>query len=120
MSMKKATLAQRLKTLRSRRPKLRADDVAATVGISRAYLSAIENGHDLPGRDVLARLAEYYEVSSEFLLYGRDAKQQGELVEDPDELALLDFWRSLHSEYRPVVLKMLAAAAGSVANDAAA
>ncbi|HEX3576584.1 MAG TPA: helix-turn-helix transcriptional regulator [Rhodopila sp.] len=120
MSAAKGTIGFRLKTLRHRNTQLRVGDVAEACGISRAYLSTMENGHDLPGRDVLARLADFYHVSSEFLLTGREPlKQGGEFVEDLDELALLDFWRSLLPEYRPMVLTMLRAAAGT-AIDAAA
>ena len=35
-------------------------DAAARVGISRAYLSALEGGHSTPGLKTLTRLAELY------------------------------------------------------------
>ena len=109
MANRPDTLATRVKALRKRTRGLTADDAAAAIGISRPYLSSIENGHDLPGREALAAIARYYDVSSEYLLTGGSPTPppSPKLAKDLDELALLTFWRELDPEDRPTVLKML-------------
>lgn len=81
-----------------------ADDAAEAIGISRSTLSSIENGHDLPGRDTLFAIANFYNVSTEFLITGSGPApghtDRGEVVYDPDELALLRYWRSLSDSER--------------------
>ena len=101
----------RIAALRKRTKGLAAQTVADAVGISRPHLSMIENDKDLPGRETLAAIATYFGVSVDYLLNGGDATPetpgQGEFVEDPDELALLAFWRTLDSAERRLMLKMI-------------
>jgi transcriptional regulator with XRE-family HTH domain len=72
----------------------------------------IESGKDLPGRDTLYAIADYFNVSVDYILHGGDATPQpprtAEVVEDPDELALLGFWRGLDESERMLMVKMLA------------
>lgn len=105
------TPGQRIKALRAQVPKLSAAVVAESVGISRTHLSMIENDGDLPGRETLKAIADYFKVSVNYLLDGGDATPEPpntrEVVEDPDELALLSFWRTLDPDDRRAVSKML-------------
>jgi transcriptional regulator with XRE-family HTH domain len=105
------TPGKRIKALRASVPKLSASTVAEAVGISRPHLSMIETDGDLPGRETLKAIADYFKVSVDYILSGSDAAPEPpsarEIVEDPDELALLAFWRTLDVEDRRVMLKML-------------
>lgn len=101
----------RIKALRKKTPGLTVQAVAAAVGISRSHLNMIETGGDLPGRETLVAIADYYGVSFDYILHGRDTPpeppQTSEVVDDPNELALLAFWRSLSFAERKLMLKML-------------
>lgn len=44
--------------------------LAEQVGISQGYLSEVENGNELPGRDVLFRLSENLDATVDYLRYG--------------------------------------------------
>lgn len=105
------TPGKRIRALRKLTPKLSAATVAEAVGLSRTHLSMIENDQDLPGRETLAALADYFKVSIDYLLNGGDTTPKtpsfGEFVNDPDELALLGFWRTLELGERRIMLRML-------------
>lgn len=62
---------ERLKTLRGG---ARLQDVAGDIGISRASLGYYENGDRKPDIEVLIKLAEYYKVSSDYLMGISDVK----------------------------------------------
>lgn len=63
------TLGSRLKMLRSER-KLHQEDLAAEIGISRAYISQIETGAEAPGRDTLVAISNFFDVSLDWLASG--------------------------------------------------
>lgn len=111
MASSPASPGQRIRELRKRTPRLSADTVADAVGLSRTHLSMIENNHDLPGRETLAAIAAYFNVSVDYILNGGDATPKppdpSKIVEDLDELALLDFWRTLDEAERKLMLKLL-------------
>lgn len=105
------TPGARLRALRKRVPKLTAEEVAAEVGVSRAHLSMMENDKDLPGRETLDALASYYRVTVDYILHGGVATSQPpsarEVIDDPNELALVRFWRGLTRDERRMMLNML-------------
>ena len=74
--------------------------MAEAVGISRSYLSGIETGKDLPGRNIAAKLAKYYGVSLEWLLHGDRGgpilRSAGPL--SPDEQRIIEAFRALPDE----------------------
>lgn len=86
-------------------------EVAAAIGIGRSTLATYESGADVPGRDTLAAIATYYKVSLSDLwpAGGPTSSQPGvpQFVDDPDELALLDFWRTISPPERVLFLRML-------------
>jgi transcriptional regulator with XRE-family HTH domain len=67
-------LADRLKQLRIRKKK-NQEDIAKILGITRQAYGHYENGNRQPDYEALKKLADYYEVSIDFLLTGED--QQG-------------------------------------------
>lgn len=68
-----ATFADTITTLREERNKKR-QEVADDLGISRASLEYYEKGKRKPDIDVLAKLADYYDVSADYLLGRTNAK----------------------------------------------
>lgn len=104
------TPGARLKALRKERH-LTQEDVAVEIGIKRNYISEIENGKELPGRETLAAFADFYDVTVDYILKGDIAAPPSPMtpkfVEDPDELALLSFWKSLLPEERRLMIKLL-------------
>jgi len=60
-------LAARLRDRRERR-NLKNSQVALYLGLSTAHISNIENGNREPSLDLLARLADYYRCSVDYLL----------------------------------------------------
>lgn len=63
---------ERLKELRGNS---RLQDVAKDIGISRASLGYYENGDRKPDIEILMKLADYYHVSSDYLLGISDVKR---------------------------------------------
>ena len=63
------TFAERLKTLREKAGKKR-QEVADSLGITRASLEYYEKGKRKPDIEVLAKVAKYYGVSCDYLLNG--------------------------------------------------
>jgi transcriptional regulator with XRE-family HTH domain len=68
-------LGARLKSLRRER-KLTQEDAAGAVGLSRSHLAGIERGHDLPGRELLIALANFYRVSVDWLTAPGEAEMR--------------------------------------------
>jgi DNA-binding XRE family transcriptional regulator len=57
----RARLGQQLRRLRASR-EITQVDLACAMGVSRSAIASIETGHDLPGRDLLWRLSQYFSV----------------------------------------------------------
>lgn len=95
------TLANRLAMLRKER-KLNQIEVADATGLGRSFLSMLENGRKEPGLANLLAIADFYDVSVDYLLC-RSASQvraTNYVAQDDDERALLDAWRDISEEDR--------------------
>lgn len=71
-----------MKALRRER-KLTQEDAAGAVGLSRSHLAGIERGHDLPGRELLIALANFYRVSVDWLATPADNDRRPRAVVEP-------------------------------------
>lgn len=99
--------AKRLHGLRRDR-NLSQDIVAKAIGKSRSYLAGIEGGHDAPGREVLKRLSDFYEVSLDWLDSGKESMKVSPTMEiNEEEAFLLDAYRVLPREESKPLLEML-------------
>jgi transcriptional regulator with XRE-family HTH domain len=109
----RSPLGDRIRALREAK-KLKQAAAAEAIGIARSYLSSIETGGDLPGRETLAAIAKFYDVPPGYLYSALPSASPGgcEIVDDPDELAFLGFWRILTVEERSIMLRMLRATTG--------
>lgn len=101
------TIAQRLTESRKRLGAIRGtrvtvQEAADAVGMGRSTLSVYENGHDTPGLQTLIALADFYQVSVDYLI-GRSpiaTSSADYIAKDDDERALLDAWRDIGEEDR--------------------
>ncbi|MBL7237683.1 MAG: helix-turn-helix transcriptional regulator [Komagataeibacter hansenii] len=109
-----STMAARLRQLRrekaaaEKRRSISAQEVADAVGIARSSLAGIESGHYKPGRETMIALAQYYGVSVDFIAGTSSVNSDlsAQTVEDPDELALLNLWRTLDQDERNLLLTL--------------
>ena len=106
------TLGGRLRALRKLQHALTQEDVAAATGISRSHIASIESGGDKPGRDALAALADFFEVSVDYLINGgvsvpTQPPETSKFAKSPDELALLMLWRGLDDAERRIILRFM-------------
>jgi transcriptional regulator with XRE-family HTH domain len=111
VSTKTTPLGKRLLELRGV-AKITAAEAAAGMGWSRSYLSGVEGGTESASLSFIMTAANFYRVSIGFLMTGiappPRSPGQPELVYDLDELALLEFWRSLDIPDRAQMLRLLA------------
>ncbi|WP_143296264.1 helix-turn-helix domain-containing protein [Acetobacter okinawensis] len=86
-------------------------EVAEAVGISRSTLTAYEGGHDIPGRDTMRALANFYDVSSDYLLGDSSplAANADDIAHDAEERTLLKLWRVIGEEERRSLMILLRA-----------
>lgn len=59
----------RLKSLRGKRTQ---EEIASHIGVSRARYSHYENGRSEPDYDTLQKLADYFQVTTDYLLTGKE------------------------------------------------
>lgn len=79
------SLGERLKLLRGTRTQ---DEVSKLVGLSRARYSHYENNRVEPDTDILKRLAEFYNVSIDYLLDNEHGeKNNKQLIKDEKDIA---------------------------------
>lgn len=111
-------LGTRLKELRG---KITQEEVAEKIGVSRARYSHYENSRSEPDTEILNKLADYFKVSTDYLLGRTDDPSpiQREIIkhDDEDELEkLLDDpevgiwakeWSESSEENRKIALDLL-------------
>ncbi|WP_034757852.1 helix-turn-helix domain-containing protein [Rossellomorea vietnamensis] len=88
-------LTKRLKNLRG---KTTQEEVAGRIGISRARYSHYENGRSEPDTEILNKLADYYDVSVDYLL-GRTDDPNETLNNKSTNSSSLDEINKLVKEY---------------------
>jgi transcriptional regulator with XRE-family HTH domain len=87
------TLGHRVRELRSRKG-WTLDQLAKEAGVSKGFISAVENGHNQASGRILLRLARALGASIDFLMKGDDgtdadhaARAPSRVVEIPEDLA---------------------------------
>lgn len=94
---------QRIKALISDRD-LKQKDLARDLGIPPSTFSNYMTGANELPLDVLVQLAEYFDVTTDFLL-GRVAERRPVLMISPAEQALIRDFRELTMDQREVLLQ---------------
>ena len=67
-----ATMGERIRRLRLEKG-LSAEGLGEKVGATQVYITNIENGFRTPGSDLTVRLAEFFGVTTDFILLGKGA-----------------------------------------------
>jgi transcriptional regulator with XRE-family HTH domain len=120
MSLKQ--IGDRIRRLREAAHEVQ-EDLAAAVGVSRPTINGIENGKEGGSLRTMLAIADHYNVPLDWLLGRRlqpGAPLFGKLIEDPNELALIGFWRSLSPAKRVAVADLLHIHAPPITSDDAA
>ena len=90
--------------------RLTQEDLAVAIGLSRSTIAGIESGGASAGLQSMVAIADYFKVPLDWLV-GRRCPTGGplvtQIVDDPDELAWLAFWRSLDDRRREAMLMVL-------------
>ena len=86
-------------------------ELAAALGLSsRSTIAGIETGADRPGIELMIAIADYFKVPMDWLLGRRIPHGDpavGQLIERPDEIAVIDFWHSLSVNEKKAVVATL-------------
>ena len=104
-----ASIGKRIRSLRKERD-LKQVVVAEAVGLERASLSMIENGHDRPGLQTLRALADFFGVSLDYLERGTVVSSvdvPSDAGQAPDEAELLGIWRRLNEADRAAIVGLM-------------
>lgn len=104
-------MGQRLVELRERRD-LNQVEVAEAVGIGRPFLSSIENGKKDGSISTIAALADFYDVSLDYLYSGKMPSSQADsddIAHNEEERLLLKIWRIVDDDERHSLMVLLRA-----------
>ncbi|ASL39494.1 hypothetical protein CBI36_02860 [Acetobacter oryzifermentans] len=80
--------------------------LADLLHVNKSAVAQWELGSTRPTNESMAALKSVLSIGEQISPVG-SAPYAGEIVEDPDELALLRFWRSLSIEKRRAVVELL-------------
>ncbi|MTI61861.1 MAG: helix-turn-helix domain-containing protein [Firmicutes bacterium] len=91
-----ATFPERLKELRNNK-NITLNDIAKAIGTTKATLSRYENGIRIPNAEVLNDLAEYFNVSLDYIAGKTDEPRPADKIKKAlsDDPELLAFWDEL-------------------------
>lgn len=99
-------IGRRIKALRNNR-KVTQDKLGDAVGLKKAAISRIENGSAMPGRESLEKIANYFDVSVDYLLGNIDTYR----ILDNDALKrykqLLNFLMTKPKEEQEDIVELL-------------
>lgn len=95
-----------LKTLRKTRGYTSAKDFCKAIGISFNTYQNYESGSRVPTVEILVKIANFYGVTTDYLL-GRDSQKSNELTPTQREEIATQKWLSLDKEKRDALLQMM-------------
>lgn len=107
--MPQRTLGFRLKQLRLEK-KMSQAEVAEAIGKARSTYTAYESGLDAPARETLVVIADFFEASLDWIegrLHKVNMPALGEFMNDPDERALISFFRGMNARQRQAMFDLL-------------
>ena len=98
-------LARRLKELRFKRDITQAD-FAKIIGVAQQTVGSWEKGNSSPNYDILNRIANYFGVSTDYLL-GRENVATHNLTLSNEQVNLLDTFDSLTADGKNVLWEVI-------------
>ena len=78
--------------------------LAVDLGIDQASISSYESGKYLPTVEVLIKIANYFEVSTDYLLELSDVRMPVKVPSNDQETYLLSLFSSLSAQHRERVI----------------
>jgi len=112
------SVGERLRTLRNAR-NLTIPQVAKFTGVGKGSLSDLENNINNPGKINLVRLSEFYGVSADWILFGDQVDENGEINDNSIKLTvpnlelaalfsqIIEIWENGDGEMKVWVKKQL-------------
>jgi len=103
---------KRLKRLRNEK-KLTQSELGKIINVSKVSISGYESGDRTPDTDNLRRLADYFEVTSDYLLGREDKRIESmnaeleKLLKDPQTNLMFNGWREMSEEERKEAIRMI-------------
>ena len=111
----KQTMGQRLSALREAKG-VNQIDVAEATGLGRTFLSMLEKDKKQGSIASLAALADFYQVSIDYLYRGiLSSHPAPDPLNSPEEAAWVGLWRDMNDSQRRMALAMIQAAIASSA-----
>ena len=102
-------IGARVRQLR-KRAGMPQEELAEVLRVSRSTIAGIETGRERGGIETFLSIADYFNVPMDWLLargQSIGSPPRGQLVERPDEIAILNFWHTLTIKEKNAVAKML-------------
>lgn len=99
-------MGDRVRTLREQGGLTQAD-LSAAVGTSRTHLTNIERGKDLPGRELLVALSDYFGVSLDWLSQAKGDPRPACALNQDEALLLYAFRQLPEPEAKAMLSYML-------------
>ena len=96
--------AKKLKRLRFEKD-ITQDNLAKVIGVAQQTVGSWEKGKSAPSYEILGKIADYFNVTADYLL-GRENANKNSSLSDEQELLLKDF-DSLDSDGRKVIWTIL-------------
>jgi len=104
-----ASFGRLIKVLRKRK-QLTQIELATEIGVARSTIAGIERGNYMPGRETLAALADFFHITIDEMRHGMPgpgAPSPRQIIDDPNELAWVEFWRGMTDEQRTLMCRLL-------------
>lgn len=99
---------ERLKEERGKK-KLSQNELANTIGVHVTNISRYERGENRPTTDVLKKLADALDITTDYLMYGSTNELATESIADKELLSLFKKVNTLPSEKKKMVKEFLSA-----------
>lgn len=100
-----STIGSRVLNLR-KQANLNQEELAKKLSISRSNISKIESDKINPSASNIAAIANYFEVSADYLLFGKDISKTVDVPEEricSEENEILRIWRKLSYANKAIV-----------------
>ncbi len=99
-------IGKRLRELRLRR-NLSQEEVARHIGITRSAYSHYEINNRQPVYSTLIKLADFFDVSIDYIIFGNAPTKKNQEPVTPDMLEMLHLFQNMDSEQRKKSIRLL-------------